>query len=54
MSNRKAPFWETPRNVAVLLGAVAVIAGYLGYTTPQPPALQIVFPTTLHITLEYR
>ena len=50
MSNRKTPFWETPRNVALLLGAVAVIAGYLGYTTPP----QIVFPATIHIIIEQR
>ncbi len=51
----KQAFWETPRNIAILLGAVAavtgVVAGMAGYKygsqtpplmTPQPPP-QIIF-----------
>jgi hypothetical protein len=35
----KPPFWETPRNLAILLGAVIVIIGslsaYFGYSLGQ-------------------
>lgn len=38
-------FWETPRNIAILLTAVAAIAGFLGFKIGQkdlPPATPIV------------
>jgi hypothetical protein len=36
---RKQGFWETPRNIAVLIGATAAIAGVLGYKIGrEPPA----------------
>jgi hypothetical protein len=45
---RKQTFWETPRNLAVLLGAMAAIFaavfGLLGYkigSTPPPPPVVI-------------
>ena len=41
----KQAFWETPRNIAILVGAVAAIAGTLGYkigATPAPPPAPIV------------
>jgi len=37
---RKQAFWETPRNIAILLAATAAIAGAVGFKigqTPQPP-----------------
>lgn len=46
---RKQAFWETPRNLAIVLGAAvaatAAVAGYLGYQTgrnPPPPLPPIV------------
>ena len=41
---QKQAFWETPRNLAILLTAVAAIAGLLGFKLGQnSPAPQIVF-----------
>jgi len=45
---QKQAFWETPRNIAILLGAVAgltgVVFGILGYKIGQnSPPTQIVF-----------
>lgn len=53
----KQSFWETPRNLAILLGAVAAIvatvAGLAGYRAGQqsstPP--QIIFPPGTVITI---
>ena len=40
----KQAFWETPRNIALLLAAVAAIAGTLGFKLGQSsPPNQIVF-----------
>ena len=40
---RKQEFWETPRNIAILVGATAAIAGaigfWLGRESTAPPAL---------------
>jgi hypothetical protein len=40
----KQAFWETPRNIAILIGTVAAVAGYLGYKihseSPAPPAVK--------------
>jgi hypothetical protein len=51
---RKQDFWETPRNVAVLLAAMAAIFaavfGVLGYkigSTPSQPTVIIQFPPSL-------
>ncbi len=36
----KQAFWETPRNIAILLGTVAAVMGVLGYkigSIPQQP-----------------
>ena len=45
---RKQDFWETPRNIAILLGATAALfsamAGWLGFkigSTPSPPPVVI-------------
>ncbi len=40
----KQGFWETPRNIGILLGVAAAIAGGLGFKIGQnsPPA-QIIF-----------
>ncbi len=42
---RKQAFWETPRNIAILLGTVAAItaaiAGTLGYKLGSQPAQTI-------------
>jgi hypothetical protein len=41
----KQAFWETPRNIAILLATVATLAGLFGYklgsTAPQPIILQV-------------
>jgi hypothetical protein len=49
---RKQEFWETPRNIGILLGVVAALvgagAGVLGYKigqTPAPPPIIINLPT---------
>jgi hypothetical protein len=47
---RKQLFWETPRNLAIVVGAAvalsAALAGWLGYQTgrnpPSPPAPIII------------
>jgi hypothetical protein len=48
---RKQEFWETPRNIAILLGAVAGLtaagAGFLGFKLgqiPPPPPIIINIP----------
>lgn len=42
---RKQSFWETPRNIAILLGATAALFGALGYkfgsTPPAPIVIQL-------------
>ena len=49
----KRAFWETPRNIAILLTAVAGIvagmAGFLGYEIGRqpPPAIYVHFDTPL-------
>jgi hypothetical protein len=47
MSGRRG-FWETPRNVAVLLAAVAAAAGVLGFwlgrNTPRQQIVVVVQP----------
>ena len=43
----KQAFWETPRNLAVLLGVVAAVAGLLGYEfgqMAQPAPIVINLP----------
>ena len=35
----KQGFWETPRNIAILLAAVAAIAGAVGFQIGQSPQL---------------
>lgn len=43
---RKQDFWETPRNLAIVLGAAAALAaavgGFLGYTLARTPPTPIV------------
>jgi hypothetical protein len=44
---KKQTAWETPRNIALLAGAVAAIAGVLGFklgqnSPPQPPQTIII------------
>lgn len=34
---RKQSFWETPRNIALLLTAVAGVAGFLGFKLGSQP-----------------
>jgi hypothetical protein len=39
----KQTFWETPRNLALIIGAVAAIAGLVGFKLgSQPPQAVIV------------
>ncbi len=41
---RRQAFWETPRNIALLMAAVAAVAGALGYkfgSQPSPPPVII-------------
>jgi hypothetical protein len=41
---RKQGFWETPRNIVILLGVAVAIAGALGYKIgrePSPPPVVI-------------
>ena len=33
----KQAFWETPRNIAILLATAAALAGAVGYTFGQNP-----------------
>ena len=41
---QKQAFWETPRNIALLVTAVAAIAGVLGFKLGQnSPPTQIIF-----------
>ena len=43
----KQAFWETPRNIAILLATVATLAGLFGYkigSTPSPPIIVQVAP----------
>ena len=41
---QKQAFWETPRNIAVLLGVAAAIAGVLGFKLGQnSPPVQVIF-----------
>jgi hypothetical protein len=47
---KKQPFWETPRNLVIIIGAisaaVATVAGLAGYkigSQPPPPAPQVIF-----------
>jgi type II secretory pathway component PulM len=39
-------FWETPRNLAILVGTVAAIAGVLGYKLGSQP------PQTINVHLD--
>lgn len=39
---RKQAFWETPRNIAVLIGVVAALAGALGFQVGSRPPQQII------------
>lgn len=45
---RKQGIWETPRNIAILVTAVAAIAGVLGFRLgrepPQAIQIQVTFP----------
>lgn len=43
---QKQAFWETPRNIALLLTAVAAIAGVLGFKLGQnqPPQTIVIQP----------
>jgi hypothetical protein len=44
---RKQDIWEHPRNIALLVGATAAIAGALGYKfgrEPAPPPIIIQVP----------
>jgi hypothetical protein len=36
----KQAFWETPRNLAIIIGAVAAIAGVLGFKIGQREPVQ--------------
>jgi hypothetical protein len=41
---RKQGFWETPRNIAILVGATAALAGAVGFkigSIPPPPPVVI-------------
>jgi hypothetical protein len=39
---RRQAFWETPRNLAVLIGVVAALAGTLGFRLGSQPPQQII------------
>ena len=38
----KQAFWETPRNIAILLGVAVTVAGYVGYRAGSEPQRPIV------------
>ncbi len=40
---RKPAFWETPRNIAILLATVAAVSGTLGFRFGQQQSPQIIF-----------
>jgi len=41
---QKQAFWETPRNIAVLLGVAIAMAGVLGFKLGQnSPPIQVIF-----------
>ena len=39
---RRQAFWETPRNLAILIGVVAALAGTLGFQFGSKPPQQVV------------
>jgi hypothetical protein len=44
---RKQDIWEHPRNIAILIGATAALAGGIGFKlgqTPPPPPVIIQLP----------
>jgi hypothetical protein len=46
---RKQSFWETPRNIALLLAATAAIAGAVGFKIGQTsPPIIIQIPAQTH------
>lgn len=46
MLKQKQAFWETPRNLAILVATVAAVAGALGYKFGQAPQQPIVIQLT--------
>jgi len=53
---KKQAFWESPRNLAIIVAAAAGIAGVLGFKLGQrePLAQQLVFPPGTIITVPNR
>ena len=53
---KKQAFWESPRNLAIIVAAAAGIAGVLGFKLGQrePLPQQLVFPPGTIITVPNR
>ena len=49
----KQAFWESPRNLALIIGAVAAIAGLVGFKlgTQPPQAIVVQFQQPLAVKL---
>ena len=52
MSDTRRPFWETPRNLVVILGAAAALSGYLGYTDGQAAAAAAARPYVVQVIFQ--
>jgi hypothetical protein len=49
---RRQSFWETPRNLALILTAVAAIAGFIGFRLgAQPQSIVVHFDQPLAVKL---
>jgi hypothetical protein len=49
----KQAFWETPRNLALILAAVAAIAGIVGFKlASQPQQIVVQFEQPLAVKLQ--
>ena len=50
---RRQGFWETPRNLAIIIAAVAAIAGVIGFKlgTQPPQAIIVQFQQPLGVKL---
>jgi len=48
---RRQSFWETPRNLALIIAAVAAIAGVIGFKLGNAPTrIEIGGPIAVHLS----
>jgi hypothetical protein len=51
---RRQSFWETPRNLALIITAVAAIAGLIGFRLgSQPQSITVQFQQPLQVELTH-